>query len=34
VPTPDVSGFLRHRIVVAEDDSVTSELITRTLRGD
>ena len=32
--TPDVSAFLRHRLVVAEDDAVTSELITRTLRGD
>lgn len=32
--TPDVSGFLRHRIVVAEDDAVTSDLIIRTLRGD
>jgi DNA-binding NtrC family response regulator len=34
VPTPDVSGFLRHRIVVAEDDAVTSDLIARTLRDD
>ncbi len=34
MPTPDVSGFLRHRIVVAEDDAATSDLISRTLRGD
>lgn len=32
--TPNASAFLRHRIVVAEDDAVTSDLITRTLRGD
>jgi DNA-binding response OmpR family regulator len=34
VRTPNASAFLRHRIVVAEDDAVTSDLITRTLRGD
>jgi DNA-binding NtrC family response regulator len=27
-------SFLRHRILVAEDDAVTSDLIARTLRGD
>ena len=32
--SPTDYAFLRHRIVVAEDDAVTSALITRTLRGD
>jgi DNA-binding NtrC family response regulator len=31
---PTAYAFLRHRIVVAEDDGVTSALITRTLRRD
>jgi DNA-binding NtrC family response regulator len=34
VSSPAAYDFLRHRIVVAEDDAVTSALITRTLRGD
>jgi DNA-binding NtrC family response regulator len=34
VRSPTDYAFLRHRIVVAEDDAVTSALITRTLRGD
>lgn len=32
--SPTAYAFLRHRIVVAEDDVDTSDLITRTLRGD
>jgi DNA-binding NtrC family response regulator len=34
VISPTAYAFLRHRIVVAEDDADTSDLITRTLRGD
>jgi DNA-binding response OmpR family regulator len=34
VNSPTAYAFLRHRIVVAEDDGVTSALITRTLRRD
>jgi DNA-binding response OmpR family regulator len=34
VRTPDVSAFLRQRVVVAENDAVTVDLITRTLRGE
>jgi DNA-binding NtrC family response regulator len=34
VSSPTAYAFLRHRIVVAEDDAVTSAPITRTLRGD
>ena len=32
--TLDVSAFLRQRVVVAETDAVTVDLITRTLRGE
>lgn len=31
---PSAFAFLRYRIVVAEDDALTSDLITRTLRHD
>jgi hypothetical protein len=34
VHSPSAYDFLRHRIVVAEDDGATSALITRTLRRD
>ena len=32
--SPAASALLRHRIVVAEDDAVASDLIIRTLRDD
>jgi DNA-binding NtrC family response regulator len=34
VSSPAANVFLRYRIVVAEDDAVTSDLIARTLRDD